>query len=78
VDGGSSWRERSTLPMNISRKEFLKLGLVAGVGLVRPFGVALTGNLLRSKTRLPEPFRVPLPVPPVLQPAPTPPPTTTR
>jgi spore coat protein A, manganese oxidase len=65
--------------MELSRKDFLKLGLVGGAGLVLPFGCgALTagnssaqgsaGTLLESAARLPEPFRVPLPVPPVLEP----------
>src|SRR5918994_4457152 len=66
---------RST--MKISRSEFLKLGLMGGTALVLPFGTPgctsvgqnLTGRLLRSEARLPEPFRVPLPVPPVLRPA---------
>jgi spore coat protein A, manganese oxidase len=65
---------RST--MKISRSEFLKLGLMGGTALVLPFGTPgctsvgqnLTGRLLRSEARLPEPFRVPLPVPPVLRP----------
>ena len=60
---------------NISRKEFLKLGLVGGLALALPFGASAcsgsregsTGNLLLSKARLPKPFRVPLPVPPVLK-----------
>ncbi len=62
--------------MEISRKKFLKLGLVAGVGFALPFGAfacsspeqGSAGRLLRSKARLPKPFRVPLPVPPVLEP----------
>src|SRR5215217_3453714 len=59
--------------MAITRKEFLKLGLVAGgAGLALSSGAsasppggmgnATTGNLLRSAARLPKPFRVPLPV----------------
>jgi spore coat protein A len=61
--------------MKISRREFLRLGLVAGMGVVLPFGPSAcsgegsTGRLLPSRTKLPEPFRVPLPVPPVLEPA---------
>jgi spore coat protein A len=63
--------------MKISRREFLKLGLMGGTALVLPFGASAcsslgddsTGNLLPSRARLPEPFRVPLPVPPVLEPA---------
>ena len=63
--------------MAITRKEFLKLGLVAGgAGLTlssgtsasMPGGNATTGNLLRSAARLPKPFRVSLPVPAVLKP----------
>jgi spore coat protein A len=63
--------------MAITRKEFLKLGLVAGgAGLALSCGAsasmtrgqATTGNLLRSAARLPKPFRVPLPVPAVLEP----------
>ena len=63
--------------MSISRREFLKLGLAGGVALALPFGASAcsspdsgsTGTLLPSKAKLPEPFRVPLPVPPVLKPA---------
>src|SRR5215217_3298992 len=65
--------------MAITRKEFLKLGLAAGgAGLALSstasasppggMGNATTGNLLRSAARLPKPFRVPLPVPAVLEP----------
>jgi spore coat protein A, manganese oxidase len=65
--------------MAITRKEFLKLGLVAGgAGLALSCGAsaslpggrgnAATGNLLRSAARLPKPFRVSLPVPAVLEP----------
>src|SRR5919112_4915306 len=60
--------------MEISRREFLKLGFAGGVALVLPFGASAcsgegsTGTLLSSKARLPEPFRVPLPIPPVLEP----------
>jgi spore coat protein A, manganese oxidase len=54
----------------------LKLGLMSGAALVLPLGAQgcssvgqdLTGRLLRSEARLPEAFRVPLPVPPVLRP----------
>src|SRR5688500_3685855 len=66
--------------MAITRKEFLKLGLVAGgAGLALSCGAsaslpggrgnATTGNLLRSAARLPKPFRVSVPVPAVLEPA---------
>jgi spore coat protein A, manganese oxidase len=57
-----------------TRKEFLKLGLAGGVALALPFGASgcssgdQTGALLRSSAPLPEPFSVPLPVPPVLEP----------
>jgi spore coat protein A len=57
-----------------TRKEFLKLGLAGGAALALPFGVSgcssgnQTGALLRSSAPLPEPFSVPLPVPPVLEP----------
>src|SRR5829696_2188634 len=65
--------------MAITRKEFLRLGLVAGgAGLALSCGAsaslpggrgnATTGKLLRSAARLPKPFRVPLPVPEVLEP----------
>jgi spore coat protein A len=69
--------------MAFTRKEFLKLGLVGGAGLALSSGTSAsstwamatgtTGNLLRSKAqlraaRLPKPFRVPLPVPAVLEP----------
>ena len=62
--------------MKYSRKEFLKVGLAAGVGLSLPLGAPACsllgsgskGPLLASKAKLPEPFRVPLPVPPVLEP----------
>ena len=62
--------------MKMSRKRFLRLGLVAGAALALPFcasacssrGDDSTGNLRPSEARLPEPFRVPLPVPPVLEP----------
>jgi spore coat protein A len=62
--------------MKISRTEFLKLGLMGTTALMLPFGASAcssrgdgsTGNLLPSTARLPEPFRVPLPVPPVLEP----------
>jgi spore coat protein A len=66
--------------MAVTRKEFLKLGLVAGgAGLALSSGASAsplggrgntsTGNLLRSAARLPKPFRVSLPVPAVLEPA---------
>jgi len=62
--------------MKISRKRFLKLGLAGGVAVAFPFGASAcsgsdagsTGTLLPSKAKLPRPFRVPLPVPPVLEP----------
>jgi spore coat protein A, manganese oxidase len=61
----------------MSRGELLKLGLVAGAGLILPFGTSAcsfrssegsTGSLLRSQAQLPQPFQVSLPVPPVLEP----------
>jgi spore coat protein A len=64
--------------MKLSRKDFLRLGLAGGMGLFLPFGASGRGNnsaqgsagaLLHSTARLPEPFGVPLPVPPVLEPA---------
>jgi spore coat protein A len=60
--------------MNISRGEFLRLGLAGGLALVLPVVACSgsrngsTGGLLPSKAKLPEPFRVPLRVPPVLEP----------
>src|SRR3712207_5834227 len=62
--------------MKMSRKRFLRLGLAGGVALALPFGASAcssrgddsTGNLLPSEARLPESFRVPLPMPPVLEP----------
>ena len=60
--------------MEISRREFLRLGFAGGVALTFPFGAAAcsgegsTGTLLPSRARLPRPFQVPLPVPPVLHP----------
>ena len=61
--------------MDISRREFLRLGLAGGVALTFPFGAAAcsgegsTGKLLPSRAKLPRPFQIPLPVPPVLRPA---------
>jgi FtsP/CotA-like multicopper oxidase with cupredoxin domain len=68
-----------------SRGEFLRLGLVGGAGLFLPLGVSgcgaipqggrnvstegSAGAVLRSAVPLPEPFTVPLPVPPVLKPS---------
>ena len=68
--------------MKISRKEFLRLSVIAGTGLVLPFCTVAcsrrrngddpdsvgTGELLRSTARLPPPFRVPLPRPSVIKP----------
>ena len=60
--------------MEISRREFLRLGLAGGVALALPFGASAcsdegsTGTLLPSKAKLPGPFEVPLPVPSVLEP----------
>ena len=62
--------------MEITRRTFLKLGLMGTAGLVLPFDTSAcsgsrsgsTGNLLHSKARLPNPFRFPLPVPPAIEP----------
>ena len=62
--------------MEISRKEFLKMGLMGGAALALPFGPSAcspsgngsTGTVLASRARLPEPFKVPLPIPPVAKP----------
>jgi spore coat protein A, manganese oxidase len=62
--------------MKVTRRQFAKLGLVGTAGLALPLGGCsistgegdLTGKLVRSATPLPEPFMVPLPVPPVLSP----------
>jgi spore coat protein A len=69
--------------MKFSREEFLRFGLVGGAGLLLPFGLTgcgcssgggnnscqgSSGVLLQSAAGLPEPFTVPLPVPPVLGP----------
>jgi spore coat protein A, manganese oxidase len=69
--------------MTFSRKEFLRRGLVGGAGLLLPFGLTgcgcssgggnnscqgSAGVMLESAAELPEPFTVPLPVPPVLDP----------
>jgi spore coat protein A len=60
--------------VRITREEFLKLGLAGGATLALPFGLSgcssdeRTGALLQSSARLPEPFSVPLPVPPTLEP----------
>jgi len=67
--------------MKFSRKEFLRLGLVGGAGLFLPLSASgcglifgndsaqgSAGAVLRSAARLYEPFVVPLPVPPVLEP----------
>jgi spore coat protein A, manganese oxidase len=65
-----------TALLDISRREFLRLGLAGGAMLALPFGASAcsgssegsTGDLLGSKARLPQPFQNPLPVPPVLEP----------
>ena len=62
--------------MRISRGEFLRLGLAGSAILALPFGTSgcsgsgegSTGTLLLSKAKLPDPFGVPLPMPPVLEP----------
>ena len=56
--------------MKVSRRELLKLGFAGGVALAfgefacSGSGEGSTGTLLSSKAKLPEPFKVPLPVPP--------------
>jgi spore coat protein A, manganese oxidase len=62
--------------MEMSRKRFLRLALAGGAALALPLGASgcsvrgdgSTGRLLPSEARVPGPFRVPLPVPPVLSP----------
>ena len=69
--------------MRMTRRRFLGMGAVgtasmclcctAGALTIRPWeaierGLALTGKVLSSERALPEPFKVPLPVPPVLRP----------
>jgi FtsP/CotA-like multicopper oxidase with cupredoxin domain len=58
--------------MEISRRQFLRLGLAGGVALAFPLvgcsGEGSTGTLLPSRAKLPKPFKVPLPIPPVLEP----------
>ncbi|MGH3728726.1 MAG: multicopper oxidase family protein [Micromonosporaceae bacterium] len=66
--------------MTLSRRRLLGLAAAGGAGLALPSGCGLVsggpvseaegsaGTLLTSGARLPEPFRVPLPVPPTLKP----------
>jgi len=60
--------------MEISRREFLRLALAGGLALALPFGASAcsgegsTGTLLPSRAKLPDPFKVPLHIPPVLEP----------
>src|SRR5918997_2146822 len=75
-------RPRALVGMSISRRDFLKMGMKGTAGLFLPFGVSgcsglsagnnstqgSAGTLLKSAAKLPEPFRVPLPIPPVLEP----------
>src|SRR5918999_4108442 len=75
-------RPRALVGMSISRRDFLKMGMMGTAGLFLPFGVSgcsglsagnnstqgSAGTLLKSAAKLPEPFRVPLPIPPVLEP----------
>ena len=75
-------RPRALVGMNISRRDFLKMGMEGAAVLFLPFGASgcggLTagnnstqgsaGTLLKSAAKLPGPFRVPLPIPPVLEP----------
>lgn len=69
--------------MGLSRKDFLRLGLIGGAGLFVPgcesIGIGSggannssegsAGTVLKSSAPLPKPFTVPLPIPPVLAPA---------
>ncbi|GAB2592848.1 multicopper oxidase family protein [Streptomyces capparidis] len=63
---GRSLPRRTFLGLTGGAGVLLTAGL-AGPRLVRGGGQG-TGELLRSKVPLPEPFRVPLPIPPVLRP----------
>src|SRR5215213_3245540 len=60
--------------MTLSRREFLKLGVAGGAGLMLPvgtFGTALARARTVENLESPpvQPFAVPLPIPPVLEPA---------
>ncbi len=60
--------------MTLSRREFLKLGVAGGAGLLLPvgtFGTALARARTVENLESPpvQPFTVPLPIPPVLEPA---------
>jgi spore coat protein A, manganese oxidase len=59
--------------LKISRKKFLKMGAMTGAGLALPLGtlsIPLSRLAASSSLRSPsvEPFKVPLPIPPVLKP----------
>jgi spore coat protein A, manganese oxidase len=63
--------------VRITRRKFLKFGLMGGAALALPFGTSgcsseihegSTGNLLPSKVQLPKPFGVLLPIPAVAKP----------
>jgi spore coat protein A, manganese oxidase len=60
--------------MTLSRRGFLgvagvsALGLASFGSLVLPGAAGQTAELMRSRARLPEPFTVPLPIPPVARP----------
>src|SRR5215212_8099279 len=59
--------------MKISRRRFLKMGLMGGAGLALPLGtlsIPLSRLAASSTLRSPsvEPFEVPLPIPPILKP----------
>ncbi|MEV6929951.1 multicopper oxidase domain-containing protein [Dactylosporangium sp. NPDC051485] len=58
---------------DLTRRRVLGLGLVAAAGLSVSAALArrpaVTGAQLRSAVALPEPYRTPLPIPPVLRPA---------
>src|SRR5918993_1443015 len=59
--------------MRISRRQFLKMGLMGGAGLALPLGtlsIPLSRLAASASVRSPsvEPFEVPLPIPPILKP----------
>jgi spore coat protein A len=59
--------------MKISRRKFLKAGLMAGVGLALPLGtlsIPMSRLAASASVRSPsvEPFEAPLPIPPILKP----------
>jgi spore coat protein A len=56
--------------MKMTRRKFLKLGLVGGAGLALSAGALGACQTVRTPRSSPlvVPFRVPLPIPPVLEP----------